>query len=80
MEQEFAKLTVPLEWSDGKEMTVEEWGNREYEFGRRTGFRDGIKTAAEWLLKGATQAFACGHDKHATELRSLSQQIRELSK
>lgn len=73
-------LKVPLDWTDGKEMTIEQWGHREYQCGLNTGRVQGLQEAAKWLMDGAQAAFANGDDKAASTLRNLSSQIKDKAK
>ena len=69
---------VPPDWMDGdNEATVEEWGQREYESGRKNGNGDGIARAALWLMKKATESFENGDMEKAATLRDHSLSIIE---
>jgi hypothetical protein len=68
-------MVVPKEWSDGKILTVRQWGRREYDFGKQVGFNDGIKMAKLNLMDLAVEQFKQGNDEKAAWIRSIATKI-----
>lgn len=72
---------VPADWMDGRtDATVEEWGQKEYDFGYKTGKGNGVAFAADWIMEQATEAFGEGRDADAARLRKLSKDVIEAFK
>lgn len=70
---------VPEAWVAGnRETSVEEWGQREYDAGHKSGLEDGVEKAAKFVDKCAAEAFADEDDETAQALRSLAKRIRHL--
>lgn len=70
---------VPSDWYDGQEgHTVKEWGQREYDLGRKTGIGEGRLEAYNHLLACASALFREGNDEEAKKLRILAYEIRSL--
>lgn len=68
---------IPKDWCDGKVMTVQEWGQREFESGVHSGFRNGCEFMSNLVLGKAQEAFSNGRDELASMLRELSKEMRQ---
>lgn len=69
---------VPAGWTSGKKLTVEEWGQREYDSGLKAGQTNGRGQAAQHVLKLAAAAFAKEEDDLAQRLRRIAKDLEEL--
>jgi hypothetical protein len=68
---------VPKDWVDGKEnVTVEEWGQREYDHGFKAGQLTGIKSVVAYLMNKAADKFRVGLDEDAKNIRNLAREIQ----
>lgn len=74
------KDLVPKDWADGKEMSVGEWGQREFDSGHKAGVKSGIDRAREFLMEKATEAFRRGLDSEAMNLRALAKELSDQQK
>lgn len=78
---EFHEMKVPLNWTDGAEMTILEWGQREYDSGHKCGVRNGIAAACKYLNQKAAECFlGRAEDGKAIMLRSLADEIEKAFK
>jgi hypothetical protein len=72
---------VPKDWVDGKEMTVGQWGQREYDSGYKAGMKNGMEHAAGILMGKALDLFVdAKQDERAKELRTLAEEIKKKAK
>lgn len=72
---------VPKDWVDGKEMTVRQWGQREYDSGYKAGMKNGMEHAAGILMGKALDLFVdAKQDERAKELRSLAEDLKKKAK
>jgi hypothetical protein len=70
---------VPAEWCDGKQgVTVDYWGQRQFDSGLKTGIRQGLEEAADWLMQQAVIAFQNKDDDRAKEFRKLSEGVKAM--
>ncbi len=68
---------VPEEWSGkGVQMTLDEWGVREYKSGFKSGCTQGLTMAVIKIRQLAQQAFIDKHDEKARWLRELADEIQ----
>jgi hypothetical protein len=73
-----ADITVPADWVNGKEnVTIQEWGQREWDSGLKTGYATGIEYAQQFILTKALAAFERNEDDLARMLRRLSQDLEK---
>lgn len=67
---------VPPEWMGGDtEATVEQWGQQEYETGRKDGAKDGMAQAVLIVTNAAMEAFRDGHDEKASVMRDIAKEL-----
>ena len=63
---------------DGSILSFEDYMTREYECGKKAGFRDGADTVISKILKESGSLFASGKkDEEAIALRSLAKRLEE---
>jgi hypothetical protein len=72
---DFGETKVPLNWTGGEEMTVEQWGQREWDSGNKTGRENGVKAAVVKLKLIAGDRFMLGNDEEARLIRALAEQV-----
>jgi hypothetical protein len=71
---------VPKDWVDGKEMTVEDWGQREYDSGYKVGVNNGLEQAAAQVMGIALNLFTQGYDGEAGKWRKVAEDLKAKSK
>ncbi len=76
----FETLKVPLNWTNGEEMTVEQWGQREYDSGLKTGRDQGVSMCVMKLREMACRLFADSKDDQAVFLRKVAIDIEMMGK
>lgn len=63
---------VPKNWDE-----VEDWGQREYESGKKAGSEQAKEKYKSWLLNIASDYFKSGKDEEANLLRSIAKELPE---
>ena len=71
---------VPPEWCDGKILTVEQWGQREFDSGSKSGQQNGIERAASFLMDKAALHFRNGRDVEAKMIRQYAHELESIAK
>lgn len=70
---------VPLDWcKSGEQLTIEQWGQKEYDVGFKIGREHGIKAAVTYLEKLSAEYFIGGKDELAKITRNLASEIKNL--